>query len=252
MLINTVVLFLRDALPVFVLLSMLRVYAGTDWRYLLRGLGMGLCFSIVVVANQHTVSQWYQGAGYELLKCVTLIAAYLLAARMVIKKGKGFGLLATLIVAIFVVPRSADFSVFVVGFWFQKDALSPILFGTTLGLGICISVAILVDVLFSSLNKPGITRCAFALFIAGQVANVVLLLQQIDWLTDPGPLWNINDVIADESEYGHLLKVLLGYEAAPSSFYLLTLFSALLLPLIIRSVLLSRQRAPHSPSEYQI
>ncbi|WP_339767422.1 high-affinity iron transporter [uncultured Paraglaciecola sp.] len=252
MLINTVVLFLRDALPIFVLLSMLRVYADTDWRYLLCGLAMGILLSTIVVVNQHTVSQWYQGAGYELLKCATLIAAYLLAARLVTTKGTRFGLLATIIVAIFVVPRSADFSVFVVGFWFQEDALSPILFGTTLGLGICISVAILVDVIFSNLNKPSITRCAFALFIAGQVANVVLLLQQIDWLTDPGPLWNINNVIADESEYGHLLKVLIGYEAAPSSFYLSTLLIALLLPLIIRSVMLSRQRAPHSTSEYQI
>ncbi|MEH6709655.1 hypothetical protein [Paraglaciecola polaris] len=251
MLINTVVLFLRDALPIFVLLSLLRVYASPKWRHLLAGVGVGIMLAALVVANQHTVSQWYQGSGYELLKCITLITAYMLAAWLIIKEPKHVYWLAATIVAVFVVPRSADFSVFVVGFWFQKDALVPILLGTTLGLGICVSVAVLLDVLLSSVTKSAVVRTAFALFVAGQIANVILLLQQIDWLADPGPLWNMGVIIADESEYGHLLKVLIGYEAAPSSFYLLTLFIALLLPLLMRAIRLYVQRNSRSKPEYQ-
>lgn len=251
MLINTVILFLRDALPIFVLLSLLRVYVGTPWIQLSLGFAVGILLAAVVVLNQHIISQWAFGAGYELLKSLTLICAYLMSAWLVINNRSGVFWLAGVVVAIFVVPRSAEFSVFVVGFWFQKDALIPIVLGTTLGLGICISVAILLDVVLGGVKRLYLVRLSFSLFIAGQVANVVLLLQQIDWLADPGPLWNMSAFVSDESEYGHLLKVLIGYEAAPSSYYLSTLFFALLLPFVIRAIRLSSQRHKISNLENQ-
>ncbi|ABG39170.1 hypothetical protein Patl_0641 [Paraglaciecola sp. T6c] len=242
MLINTVILFLRDALPIFVLLSLLRVYVGTPWKQLSLGFATGILLAAVVVLNQHIISQWSFGAGYELLKSLTLICAYLMSAWLIINNRNSVFWLAGAVVAVFVVPRSAEFSIYVVGFWLQKDALVPIVLGTTLGLGICISVAILLDVILGSVKRRYLVQFTFSLFIAGQVANVVLLLQQIDWLTDPGPLWNMSAFISDESEYGHLLKVLIGYEAAPSSYYLSTLCFALLLPFAIRAIRLTFKR----------
>lgn len=251
MLINTVILFLRDALPIFVLLSLLRVYVGTPWKQLSLGFATGILLAAVVVLNQHLISQWSFGAGYELLKSLTLICAYLMSAWLIINNRNSVFWLAGAVVAVFVVPRSAEFSIYVVGFWLQKDALVPIVLGTTLGLGICISVAILLDVILGSVKRRYLVQFTFSLFIAGQVANVVLLLQQIDWLTDPGPLWNMSAFISDESEYGHLLKVLIGYEAAPSSYYLSTLCFALLLPFAIRAIRLTFKRQKVSNLENQ-
>lgn len=251
MLINTVILFLRDALPIFVLLSLLRVYVGTPWKQLSLGFATGILLAAVVVLNQQIISQWSFGAGYELLKSLTLICAYLMSAWLIINNRNSVFWLAGAVVAVFVVPRSAEFSIYVVGFWLQKDALVPIVLGTTLGLGICISVAILLDVILGSVKRRYLVQFTFSLFIAGQVANVVLLLQQIDWLTDPGPLWNMSAFISDESEYGHLLKVLIGYEAAPSSYYLSTLCFALLLPFAIRAIRLTFKRHKVSNLENQ-
>lgn len=236
MLINTGILFLRDALPLFILLAILLSFWQHCGRSIAIGCAVGLVVTTLIVEEHNMVSEYFEGAGYELLQCLTLIAAFSLSA-ILLSTGNLLGrhcpkLVITLLVAFTVIPHSANFSVFLVGFVSQKDALTPILVGTLLGGGICASVAVLLNLLLTSLKQTFSSQLMFAIFAAGQVSNCTILLQQIDWLPDPGALWN-SQFISDESEYGHLLKALIGYEAAPSSIYLAVYATALMLLLSI-------------------
>ncbi|MFT6898324.1 MAG: high-affinity iron transporter [Paraglaciecola sp.] len=232
MLINTVILFLRDALPVFVLMAFLLAFWQHCGRSITIGCAVGLVVTTLIVLERSTVSQYFEGAGYELLKCLTLITAFCLSAVILstsnIVERHCPKLVITLLVAFTFIPHSADFSVFLVGFSSQKDALTPILLGTFLGGGICASVAVLLNLLLTSLKQKRLSQLMFAIFAAGQISNCPLLLQQIDWIPDPGALWN-SQFISDESEYGHLLKALMGYEAAPSIIYIAVYATALML-----------------------
>lgn len=255
MLINTVILFLRDALPVFVLMAFLLAFWHHCGRSITIGCVLGLVVTIFIVVQRNTVSEYFEGAGYELLKCLALIAAFGLSA-IILSTSNLLDrhcpkLVITLLVAFTVIPHSADFSVFLVGFSAQKDALTPILLGTFLGGGICASVAVLLNLLLSSLKQTLLSQLMFAIFAAGQVSNCAILLQQIDWIPDPGAIWN-SQFISDESEYGHLLKALMGYEAAPSiiyvSVYATALVSLIGITFYARQHAISQQTKPECTS----
>lgn len=243
MLINTVILFLRDALPVFVLIAIVLSFWHQTARAIAIGCVLGVIVTVLIVMQRNTISEYFEGAGYELLKCLTLFVAFILSAcilgtRRAFQQPIPHGLVIWLI-TFTVIPHSVDFSVFLVGFWSQKDAITPMLLGTFLGGGICASVAILLNLLLGSVKQRLLPLLVFALFATGQVSSCVLLLQQIDWLGDPGAVWNF-PFISDESEYGHLLKALMGYEAAPSIIYLSVYAFSLLL--LIGITLYVRQR----------
>ncbi|WP_287149792.1 hypothetical protein [Alteromonas sp.] len=69
--------------------------------------------------------------------------------------------------------------------------------------------------------------------MAAQTANIALLLEQTDTFPSPRQLWDSSTIISDNSEYGHLLNSLVGYEATPSMSYLLVFFFALIVPNLI-------------------
>ena len=69
----------------------------------------------------------------------------------------------------------------------------------------------------------------WALFLSGQISQVVNLLQQVDIIKSSGALWDSTNLVKDSSEYGHLLKTLFGYEAGPSLEFIMLYTASLLL-----------------------
>ena len=102
--------------------------------------------------------------------------------------------------------------------------------GSIIGLGISLSLSILLHAMVNSIRYSLPKLIVLCVFCAGQFAGIVTLLEQIDYLNVSARLWNSSTWVADGSEYGHLLNVLFGYEATPSSAYMIAYLTAVFLP----------------------
>ncbi|WP_438498831.1 hypothetical protein [Alteromonas australica] len=147
----------------------------------------------------------------------------------------------TLLVLGIGLPNSLHFMVyFVSGLTHNSD--STLLFlGTTIGLGISISIAILLNIALTHFVSHKATFCFTTLFVAAQVANIALLLEQIDIFPAPQQVWDSSHIVSDNSEYGHLLNALIGYEATPSMSYMMLFIFTLVVP---NTIAATRKRIP--------
>ncbi|MBU2977392.1 FTR1 family iron permease [Alteromonas sp. C1M14] len=236
MLINTVVLFLRDMLPIGLLISLLLAMPGISIKPLLWRLTITLAVALAIYNYLSLISQFAQGTGFELLKVAFFAGAWLgMCAMAWMSHHQGFarhwGL--NLLVLGIGVPNSLHFMVY---FFSALSSYtdSKLLIGSILGLGISSSIAILLHVVLFTLLKQKFTFPITTWFVAAQTAGIATLFEQIDLLPAPVQAWDTSQLLSDESEYGHLLNALFGYEATPSISYLCVFFIALLLPYVIR------------------
>ena len=96
----------------------------------------------------------------------------------------------------------------------------PVLIGAALGLGAAI---LLGWILFTSTRRLNlkkfflVTNILLLFFAAGLVAYGVHELIEAGWI--PGiiePVWDINHILSDNSEFGSILKALFGYNGNPA------------------------------------
>ena len=92
--------------------------------------------------------------------------------------------------------------------------------GVSIGLVICFSSSYLLFFVGLNVGTSLPLKGAIAIFLGGQLSNIVNVLQQIDVLSSSLPLWNTNGFIADSNEYGQFFHVLVGYDAKPIRMYL--------------------------------
>lgn len=249
MLINTVILFLRDALPFFVLLSLLLSMLPAGLKWISLSLLAGLAGSLLLLNEIDSVSQLLGGAGMELiffachvmvyLSAVSLIYLYLQTAENKLEtKGQPAILqrIAGLMIATSLIINGASFLIYFVSFWSQADAPQSMLLGTILGLGICISIGVLLYFSMRWLKQVfGLISVVLALvlYASGQLADAVSLLVQVDWLEHSEGLWDLSSIIQDQSELANLLNALIGYRASPSYHQVGLYVAACILPLML-------------------
>lgn len=236
MLINTVILFIRDTLPVFLLVSLVLAQGPQFARTLAIALASGLILAVLTYSSLGALSLMFSGGGFELLNVIVLAFGWLAFCEwmrrliMVYQPQAGWPLFV-LIVAITLV-NAVPFLVYSFGYWSSQQADMALMVGTVIGLGISCSVAVLLFVGVSALQHQWAKRAMLSVFVAGQVAPIAMLLEQINALTESSRLWDTSDWVADDSEYGHLLNVLFGYEATPSAAYVLVYLSVALSPMV--------------------
>lgn len=276
MLINTVTLFLRDALPMFVVLTILLSLLNQQgikhrWCYL-AGI-VGLLGSMTMLASIDTISNAFDGTGREWLYalcymfcyCATL---YLIDQTYVNKntltdikitnKPKSISKIrycAMAILSMIIMLKSAHFLIYITVFWTQNDDLNVLLTGMILGAGICTSIAILLYFLMDIINVyyRFIRETLLVLFNVGLLMQSSNLLLQIDALPSGNLLWDSNDIVLENSEMGQLLNVFFGYDATPTLIQLLLYVLALVIAfslIFIRTRthvqrLLSEKHTPH-------
>ena len=236
MLINTVVLFLRDTLPIFLLISVLLALPRVStlavaWRVFLLVL-----LAVFTYPQLGLVSQLSEGAGFEYLKSILFFIAWLGMCLVVLlpsRMSNRFSLGLTLLIIGIGLPNSLHFLVYFVSELSRNSDSTLLLLGTIIGLGISISIAILLNILLTHFVSKRATYFFATTFVAAQTANIALLLEQTDTFPSPRQLWDSSTIISDNSEYGHLLNSLVGYEATPSTNYLLVFFFALIVPNLI-------------------
>jgi high-affinity iron transporter len=243
MLINTVILFLRDALPIFVLLVFLSAHLKANRRWISLSLLTGGILGVLYVTQIQLIATWFQGNGIELLRwlvqCIiyllTLLLGYSLLNPKKVPQGWLF-VIAAIMMGLTFAAKGGNFMLYFAGYWQQSNMLQSMLVGTLLGIGICASIAILLYLCALWLRQqygPWLSWLLILVHTTGQLTNTLSLLVQIDLIDDSSAFWDSQNMVSNQSEIGYFLNVLLGYQATPSLVQLALYFSAVLLPIVI-------------------
>lgn len=248
MLINTVILALRDLLPIFIALVLLRGYFPQQLTKttLFLSLLAGTIFTLIMSQLSPILSEIYQGTGLELTLVIGYCLVYGLVLFALFRTSLNFskpscGLLLATALALLIALKSVNFIVYFIGYWQGINHAEPLLIGLMLGLGISLSFTILLYVLTQALKNyhSNLLLLLLLSFFAAQLSQVLPLLAQIDWLAMSTPLWDSSAWLNESSEYGYLFHTLIGYQAKPAWQHLALIVMASLLPY---AVLVWRQK----------
>ncbi|PCH95301.1 MAG: hypothetical protein COB83_09170 [Gammaproteobacteria bacterium] len=271
MLINSVILFLQDALPVFLItaLLLLRFIGLTNQQGLTSYLGQlrhkkwlyqAIIFALVMIfiltKNMAVITQKFSGMGAEVIFSVAELVVYLCCTVIFIVDMKNSNnnwpnnqrlkeKLALVILFMVLSLNGTHFNIYLNGFWAQTEQLESLVIGMILGAGICISIAILLYFTLQYCDENicvNTSRYILLFFAVGQLIQATSLLEQVDLLPNGQIVWNSQQLLSENSELGYLLTALFGYEATPSTMQLALYSIALLIPIIIARFLAKKNR----------
>lgn len=247
MLINTVLLFLQSALPIFIIISLLLLRFTATSETLITNKNLSviivLAISLVFLLSQYMeiTSQLFDGKGTELIFSFGFILIYFCSALLFLfdNEDRFINVKKTLALVVFLLVFSLHglhFILYLTSYWAQSSPFESLFIGIILAVGICVSFAILLYFLlrYSDASIHIKTSCYFLLFFAtGQLMQSIVLLQQVDVLPLSSIIWNSTSLIAEKSELGQLFRVLFGYETTPSFMQLITYLTAFIVPVFI-------------------
>ncbi len=245
MLVNTVILFVKDILPICVLLSVASTvvpkhYVGRTIVSLLSAF-VFLCVCLLFYFIE-VLGGLFGGDGVEIFNAVVTAAVYvsllMMTPRLIARVQVNFVGLTSLAIALglFTAIHLSEFLLYFLTFLSDRNTLVSIVIGSFFGIGICLSFSALFFLfltrflVFTHYSK----MIAWGLYLASFVMQLVTVLQQIGQLSTSLSLWDSTNLVADDSEYGYLLNTLLGYISSPTVEHVL----AYLLSLVVTSVVL--------------
>jgi len=246
--INSVILFIRDTLPIFLLVSLLLSQSGIRLIHLLIGVLIGLMVAGGLYINLATLSALAEGGGLEIVKAVVLLITLIILCLLIrdaIAYNKSTSRWAMLLVVGITITNAIHFLIYSFAYWSTDRADISLAMGSIIGLGISLSVSVLLHAIVSAVNNAYVKLSFLCVFCAGQFAGITLLLEQIDYLDVTERVWDSSDWVADDSEYGHLMNVLFGYEATPSIAYISVYSIAVTVPFIYALSMKRIATAPH-------
>jgi len=233
MLLNSVVIVLREVLEAALLMSVFLASARflqIRNRWVVAALAAGIVGAVVYGYLLDPVSNLFDGVGQEVCNALLQLGAFALLAgtvyqipRRVSEPGKSAAMLVTFMaitVALAITREGAEILIYVSGFWGLNDFLSAVAVGSVIGACIGFSVGVLIYYLLLAqpirLALP--TSVLLILLIgAGMTSQAIRLLIQADWISVSGPVWDTSHILSEQSLTGQLLYALVGYEASPSS-----------------------------------
>jgi len=249
MLLNSVIILLREVLEASLLISILLAFSralGLSCRWIVWALACGMVGAITYSIGISTVSDWFDGVGQEVINACLQILIYLLLLFLTIlvswrhKFTRPTDDLITLVMAsvaaVAIMREGVEVLVYLYGFSTTLPHLLTVMTGAGIGTGIGLSVGALVYYFLVSLQpRWSLTLGAgmLALVAAGMLSQAVLLLIQADWLPSQLPLWDSSSLLSENSVPGQLLYALIGYEATPTAIQAGFYFGGLLLLLVL-------------------
>ncbi len=249
MLINTVLLFLQNALPIFIITTLLllkfplKLTNKDKMKWLLLALVLTALSAFILSANLENISQTVEGKGVELLYSLGLLLVYCASITLFMRNitlGNTITKMLSAFVIFFIISclNGAQFITYLTSYWAQAQQIESMLIGIILGGGICLSIAILFYFLLRYTDQkiyPATSNYFLLFFIIGQLMHAIILLQQVDILPSSQPFWDSSKFIDENSELGQLLTVLFGYESTPSFLQLIIYIIAFIIPVMFRN-----------------
>jgi high-affinity iron transporter len=245
MLLNSVVIVLREVLEAVLLMSVLLASARflkMSKRWAIFALIFGVVGAVLYGYFLGSVSDLFEGVGQEVCNAflqfgmLGLIVAivFQVPRRMDCLRGSStnVAVLMVAIVAMAITREGSEIVVYVSGFWGMTEFLSAVALGSVIGACIGLSVGVLVYYLLLALplrHAPATSVIALAIIAAGMSSQAIRLLIQADWMSSSGALWDSSHLLSEQSLLGQLAYALVGYEASPSAIEAATYLGSLLL-----------------------
>ncbi|MDH5357408.1 MAG: FTR1 family protein [Gammaproteobacteria bacterium] len=256
MLLNSVIIILREVLEAALIISVLsalsqKLHVSRKW--LIIALLSGLIGAITYAINIKVVSMALDGVGQEVINASLhlLIYSFIVLLILSLKDQSNHRLMVFAMVssvAIAVVREGSEIIVYIDGFISSPELLLPIIIGSAVGAGLGISIGVLFYYLIVniSLNRAVKVGLIILILIAGgMVSQAMQLLIQADFIISQQPLWDSSSLINERSLLGQLLYALIGYESTPAPIQFFCYAISLIITIILTTLTIrSYQQRP--------
>jgi len=188
------------------------------------------------------ISEWYDGAGQELLFVFVLSSLsilILLSSLLMIKHNEiesnsvKYVMLFSAIIVLAMSLEGAEIIIYFESSMSMPEQFDSSLLGGIMGLGIGVSVGAASYYTLNQLKYFGKSICLILLSMvsAGMVSQAISYLMQAGLVDGGYPIWNSGDIVSEHSVLGQLLYALIGYEATPVLSQVVVYFLFILIPL---------------------
>lgn len=224
MLINAVVLWLRETLPLLLLLSvLLAVWPAQQRKIVSVGIGGGALLVLLMSTQLRVISAWFDGQGLEIIYSLLYVSCALLLALAVRWRSAAqhplqrSALLSALALLCLCGIHGHNLMLYLWVYPHAQTEHANLWLGSALGAGIGGSVAVLLNVAAREGARwwrywPGVL---LSMLVARQCAAAVAIWLQTGWLNAHEVLWDSSVWMDEKSEYGNFFNALMGYEATP-------------------------------------
>jgi len=222
MLITSLVMSLNQLLPVAILLVLLQVLDKQYTRKVLLALIIGTVMSFLYMQSASWVSQWFDHQGLEYSQiglCIIIFFASLVFA--IKQKTVAFCIAIISAMTLYL----SHYIIYLTSFWQNSEVGQSLFIGTFLGVGICLSFSILLYFLMSSIKYRFGVKPLLILLALNSAAKLLVALDlasQVDLIANTATVWDLRDLLTENSELGRVLRALIGYEATPNLLSVIT------------------------------
>lgn len=223
MLINTVVMLLRELLPLVLLGSLLLAWLPAGQAAGLLGRVLMLAAPLLLLQSSLVgeLAALFDGQGLELWYALCYLACSLLLALLLrlgsAATGARLWLAALALVALLLVNGS-NLALYLVLYPRQTEDSQALWLGAALGSGISLSIAVLMYHAVRELGQHWQSAAAILLCTSGarQISAAVAIGHQLELVPGATPVWFSDGTLADGAELEYFFNALFGYEASLS------------------------------------
>jgi len=232
MLLNSVIIVLREVLEAGLLISVLLALSKTfniNFRWLIVAITFGFIGAVVYAMNLGVISELFEYTGQEVTNATLQIIIYISLVFLVIfiqalekptnLKNKKISLLMSIPIMLAIIREGSEIIIYFSGFIHNSEQVLSVIMGSFIGAGIGASIGVLIY--YSILTRKSetllmISKCALIVVATGLLSQSIPLLIQVDILEAYEPLWDTSSILSEKSMLGQLLYAVLGYESTPA------------------------------------
>ncbi len=227
MLINSVIIILREVFEAALIVSVLLVLCQKlqlPRRYFLSSLGLGGVLSIFYARHIASISMFFDGVGQEILNACMHLMTFICLLFLIFSMGRRPYYKITVwaiagCLSATLVGEGSEIIIYIQGFIGNEQLLETVLAGSFIGAGVGFSVGVFMYYLMINLRPRkgvAVSLVALVLISASMTTQAFQLLIQADILISQAPLWNTSSWVSEGSVIGQILYALLGYESSPT------------------------------------
>lgn len=241
MLLDTVIIILREVLEAALLVSVL--LAISHWlslklRWLITGIITGTSGAFIYQYNLGTISSSFDYVGQEVANAALQIMTYaciaitvfLLNLKTSSRQLYWLAISMWASVSLAITREGSEIVIYISGFAEHKAYLWSATTGSMIGGSIGLSFGALMYYILRNGKKDAAlitSQSLLALVAAATLSQASQLLVQADLLPSQHALWDSNGLLSEDSITGQLLYAIAGYEATPTTIHVCTYFFAL-------------------------
>jgi high-affinity iron transporter len=236
-------------LPLFILLAYLYALDEVhtyDKKWRVRAIVGSLISVSLFYFGFEIIAESFEGRGYEFTSSIMLVLFFLSFGSATIMNAPSMNSIRNGLILLGVVTlttlKATEFLVYFGAFVRSSGNVINVILGLLMGLLICISFHLLYRFFLRELvahSKQQIVYLLWFSFLTGQVIQIPERLSQINLIDMGQPLFNLSHFVPDNSEYGHVLNALFGYESSPSLVFI-TVYLLGLINLVFAAFISSR------------